>query len=299
VSKCDASQRIAKTLEKIKKSMDEKSKDKIILAADSNTEKPIPSTENEEVLTTPLAPMPIIDRKFTHLNWVKRKHQELTFKNCIISNSDFSNSNLDGLRLINCKIFNCNFEKASIQDGFFEDCIFYDKETQNGCCFNSADLKRTEFHRCNISMNRFKRVDAFQIVIHESQAQGCNFQFANFSNIISKTAFFSAADLTKTDFRYSDFEGVHLAKCNLSESKFLSVIFSKTTLDGADLTHTVFAPSQYDGLSIFKADLRNAEIANIDIRKLDFSGVKILEWQQEFFMENLGIIINPEGARNI
>lgn len=271
-----------------------KSDDKIDPTVDSGIEKPTNSMKEEEILNICIETTLIKDRKFTNLNWIKHNHQELTFKNCTISNSDFSASNLDGLRLVNCKIFNCNFEKASIQDGFFEDCEFYDKDSQNGCRFNLADLKRTEFHRCNISMNTFKRTNAFQIVVNECRAQGCDFQFTNFSNIISRTALFSAAFLTKTDFRYSNFEGVHLGKCDLSESKFVSVIFSKTNLEEANLTNTVFSPSQYDGLSLFKADFRNAEITNIDIRKLDFSGVKIFEWQQAFFIESLGIIAYPD-----
>ena len=293
----DAKQRIAMSLEKIKKTMDNKSnlKPTDIPIVDSNTVKLTNSTE-EEILNISIETTLIIDRNFSNLNWVKHNHPELTFRNCIISNSDFSGSNLNGLRLINCKIFNCNFEKANIQDGFFEDCIFYEKVTQNGCRFNLADLKRTEFHRCNISMNTFKRANVFQIVINECRAQGCDFQFSNFSNIISRTALFSSAFLTNSDFRYSNFEGVHLAKCNLSESKFVSVIFSKTNLEEADLTNTIFSPSHYDGLSIFKADFRNAEISNINIRKLDFSGVKISEWQQAFFIENLGIISYPDKA---
>ncbi len=299
-NKSDASQRIAKTLEKIKNSMDKKSKDrsgkKTDQIVDSVTEESANSEKEEVILDISLEATLIEDRKFADLNWIKHHHQGLTFKNCTISNSDFSASNLDELRLVNCKIFNCNFEKASIQDGFFENCEFYDKETQNGCRFNLADLKRTEFHRCNISMNTFKRANAFQIVINECRAQGCDFQFTNFSNIISRTAVFSSAFLTKTDFRYSNFEGVYLAKCDLSESKFVSAIFSKTNLEEANLTNTVFSPSQYDGLSLFKADFRNAEIANIDIRKLDFSGVKIFEWQQAFFIENLGIIAYPDKA---
>jgi fluoroquinolone resistance protein len=67
-----------------------------------------------------------------------------------------------------------------------------------------------------------------------------------------------------------------------------------STKSGGD--HTLFSPSQYNGMSIFKADFRNAEISNIDIRKLDFSGVKIFEWQQTFFIENLGIIAYPNKA---
>jgi len=143
-------------------------------------------------------------------------------------------------------------------------------------------------------MCNFKRANVFQITIDDSRAQGCNFQFANFVNIISRTALFSSAYLTKTDFRYSNFEGVYLQKCDLSESKFVSVIFTRANLEEADLTSTDFAPSEYDGLIIFKADMRNAEIRNIDVRKLDFSGVNIFEWQQAFFVENLGIVVHPD-----
>jgi fluoroquinolone resistance protein len=298
--KSDANQRITRALEKIKSSIENKYKiksdDKTDPMVDFDTENLINSIEEEKTLIISSAMALIKDRKFTNLNWVKQDHQELTFINCTITDSNFSGSNLDGLRLMNCKIFNCNFEKASMQDGSFEDCLFYDKENQNGCSFNLADLRRTEFHRCNISINSFKRANVFQIVVDKCRAQGCDFQFANFSNIISRSALFSLASLTRTDFRYSNFEGVYLVKCNLSESKFVSVIFSRANLEEADLTNTVFAPEQYDGLSIFKADFRNAEIKNIDVRKLDFSGVKIFEWQQEFFVENLGIITYPDNA---
>lgn len=298
--KSNANQRIAKTLEKIKNTID-KRKSNVTFEdknnpIDSHTENLINTIAEEEILNISIETTLIKDRIFTNLNWFKHNHQELTFENCKILNSDFSASNLDGLRLIHCKIFNCNFEKASIQDGYFEDCEFYDKDIQNGCRFNLADLQRSEFHRCNISMNSFKRANAFQIVVNECRAQGCDFQFTNFSNVISRTALFSSAFLTKTDFRYSTFEGVHLEKCDLSESKFVSVIFSKANLEEANLTNSVFSPSQYDGLSLFKADFRNAEITNIDIRKLDFSGVKIFEWQQAFFIENLGIIVYPDKA---
>jgi len=63
----------------------------------------------------------------------------------------------------------------------------------------------------------------------------------------------------------------------------------------ANLMNTHFAPSQIDGLSIFKADLRNAQIENIDIRQLDFTGVKVNEWQQAVFMESLGVIVYSDN----
>jgi len=259
-----------------------------------DTEKSATSTKQEENLTIPHGTTLITDRSFINLDWTKQDHQGLTFKNCTIINSNFSAANLDGLRLENCNVFNTNFEKASIKDGFFEDCTFYEKQHQQGCNFSLADLRQTEFHRCNISMNNFKRANLFQITINDSRAQGCNFQFANFVHIVSRTALFSAAYLTKTDFRYSNFEGVYLQKCDLSESKFVAVIFTRANLEEADLTSTDFAPNEYDGLSLFKADFRNAEIRNIDVRKLDFSGVKIFEWQQAVFIENLGIITYPD-----
>lgn len=261
--------------------------------ANPNFEESNSSTEVEEHLIVSSENRLITNREFINLDWTKEHQQGLSFKNCIIANSNFYASNLDGLRLENCKIFNCNFEKTSIQDSFFEDCLFYEKENKIGCNFNLADLNRTEFHRCDLSMNSFKRANLFQIVIDACKAQGCNFKLANFVNVISRTVLFSSAYLTNTDFRYSNFEGVYLKKCDLSESKFVAVIFSRANLEEADLTNTEFSPSEYDGLSIFKSDLRNAEIRNIDIRKLDFTGVKIFEWQIEAFVENLGIIIYP------
>ena len=65
------------------------------------------------------------DNNFDQLNWTNEEHKELTFKNCLITNSNFSGANLSGLRLENCQLFNCNFEKADLGEGFFKDCIFY------------------------------------------------------------------------------------------------------------------------------------------------------------------------------
>jgi fluoroquinolone resistance protein len=93
-------------------------------------------------------------------------------------------------------------------------------------------------------MSTFKRANAFQIVVNECRAQGCDFQFTNFSNVVSRTTLFSSAFLTKTDFKYSNFEGVHFEKCDLSESKFVSVIFSNTNLEEANLTSTDLTPLQ-------------------------------------------------------
>ncbi|WP_444944859.1 pentapeptide repeat-containing protein [Microbulbifer sp. ZKSA006] len=118
---------------------------------------------------------------------------------------------------------------------------------------------------------------------------------ANFSNMISRKLLVSAASLTRTNFRYSDFEGVHLEKCALSESKFIAVNFSRANLEGSDLTNTEFAPSLYDGLSVVNADLRNADIREIGVIDLDFSGVKIYEWQQASLMESIDILIFPDN----
>jgi fluoroquinolone resistance protein len=251
------------------------------------------SVEVEEHLTLSSEEFLIKKREFKNLNWHKKNQEGLTFSNCTISNSNFTHANLEGLRLENCNIFNCNFENANIQDGFFENCFFYEKQTQEGCRFNLANLNRTEFHNCDISTNSFKRASAFEIIINNCRAQGCNFEFTNFAKIVSRSFIFSSAALTKTDFRYSNFEGVCLKKCDLSESKFVAVILSRANLEESDLTNTLFAPSEYYGLSIFKADLRNAEIKDIDIRKLDFSGVKICEWQMDSLIESLGIIVHP------
>ena len=73
--------------------------------------------------------------------------------------------------------------------------------------------------------------------------------------------------------------------------KFTNTDLSKTNLEEANLTNTYFSPALYDGLSIFKADLRHAELDNLDIRRVDLSGVKLCEWQQDYIIDNLGIIL--------
>ncbi|WP_116964694.1 pentapeptide repeat-containing protein [Fastidiosibacter lacustris] len=240
--------------------------------------------------------MLIEDRQFISLDWSKVSCQKnITFKRCRILNSNFKHARLHELKVIECEIYNCDFSHATLDDAIFERSIFYDKDNAVGCSFYRADLLRSQFNYCNISVSDFERADAFQITINNCKAQGCNFKFTNFTNVVSRTKIFSCAELTNSDFRYSDLTGVYLAKCDLSGSKLVSVILSRVNLEEADLTSTDFSPSQYDGIKLHKADLRNSNIANIDIKYIDFSGVKIFEWQQSIFMESLGILVFPEG----
>jgi len=138
-TKVDADQRIAQVLEKIKNSIEQRSQLKVksnkrsVANSDIQTIV-IPEAPEESLDIFPKDTL-IMDRKFINLDWSNKIHQGLTFKKCTISNSNFSGANLDGLRLECCNIFNSNFEKASIQDGIFEDCIFYEKQNQQGCNF--------------------------------------------------------------------------------------------------------------------------------------------------------------------
>ena len=234
-----------------------------------------------------------------NLNWKKHNHKYISFKNCTISASDFGGSCLEGLHLEDCHIYNCSFERAILRDGIFKNCIFYEKENQLGSSFYLADLQQTQWYNCNISLNNFERADLFQVSMNSCQAIGCNFKNANFSNMINRSSFFCMASLVNTDFNYSDFSCVNLEKCDLSGSKFVNVDLSGTNLSGTDLKNTDFAPAYYNNLSLIGADMRNANISSIDVRKLEFSGVKILDWQQGTFIENLGIIISPENKANL
>ncbi|EQC00144.1 MULTISPECIES: pentapeptide repeat-containing protein [Photorhabdus] len=234
-------------------------------------------------------------RKFNKLDWSNEYQPDLIFKNCVITDSKFSSADLKGLRLKNCQIFNCDFSETNISNGEFENTLFYNKESQKGCDFHSAKLCHSKFVCCDISTSNFYRSELFDITIDRCQAQGCHFELADFTKIVSRKVIFSSATLIKSNFKYSDFEGVYLKKCDLSGSNLVSVVLSRVNLEGANLTNTIFSPSRYDGMSIFKADLRNAEISNIDVRTLDFSGVEIFEWQMIPLMEEMGFIIHPDN----
>ncbi|KOY60659.1 hypothetical protein AM629_18125 [Photorhabdus heterorhabditis] len=234
-------------------------------------------------------------RKFNNLDWSDEEQSDLVFKNCLIIGSKFLGANLKGLRLINCQVLNCDFSEANISYGEFENTLFYDKESQKGCDFNNADLHCSKFVCCDISTSNFYRAELFDITIDRCRAQGCYFELADFTKVVSRKIIFSSATLIKSNFKYSNFEGVYLEKCDLSESNLVSVVLSRANLAGANLTNTIFSPLRYDGISIFKADLRNAEISNVDVRLLDFSGVEIFEWQMVPLMENLGFIIHPDN----
>ena len=234
-------------------------------------------------------------RYFLNLDWSEIVCENIIFENCHIVDSNFKNADLRGISMTNCKIYNCNFNYCNLEDSIFENCIFYDKEKELGCSFYRSSMLRGTFKNCDISLNNFEHADAFQINISNCMAQGCNFKQTNFSTIVSRKNVFSAACLTNTDFRYADFSNVCLEKCDLSKSRFVSVSFFNTNLEEANLTNIIFSPSTHCGLKIFKADFRNADIRDINIISLDFTGVKICDWQKDVFLENLGIILFPDN----
>ncbi|MGG6725281.1 UNVERIFIED_CONTAM: QnrD family quinolone resistance pentapeptide repeat protein, partial [Salmonella enterica subsp. enterica serovar Weltevreden] len=77
------------------------------------------------------------------------------------------------------------------------DCSFYDRNSSEGCDFNRAKLKNASSKSCDLSMSNFKNMSALGLEISGFLAQGADFRWANFINMITTRSWFCRAYITK------------------------------------------------------------------------------------------------------
>ncbi|PHM37663.1 Qnr family pentapeptide repeat protein [Xenorhabdus innexi] len=191
----------------------------------------------------------------------------------------------------NTHFFNCDFSHADLTDTQFIDCVFYEPKNQLSCHFKHAILKDTSFKNCDLSMVDFRYSDALGIEICGCRLQGADFRGVSFMNMMSPTVSFCSAYITKSNLSYANFSDVVLEKCELWENRWHGTQILGATFSGSDLSGGEFTAFDWCAANFTHCDLTNSVLGEIDIRRVDFQGVKLEVSQVSEIMEQFGIVI--------
>jgi fluoroquinolone resistance protein len=216
---------------------------------------------------------------------------QLTLHGCELSNVTLNGTDLEGLNARNCAFMGCSFSSAILRESHFTDCRFYNREEEEGCAFDLADLVAAEFRDCNLSMCDFSRSRMYRTEIIRCQAQGAVFSLVDCTHKVSPSLILGSGTFRDTNFTYCDFTRANLMDCDLSSSRFNHATLDDASLEGSNLMDADLTAIHAHHLTLRGADLRNAMIAGLDLRKIDLTGVRIMEWQQRFLLETVGMTI--------
>jgi fluoroquinolone resistance protein len=123
--------------------------------------------------------------------------------------------------------------------------------------------------------------------------KGANFLKASCANIITQRSYFCSVYITSCDLSYTNFQGQNIEKCELYENKWTGANLVGASLQGSDLSRGVFSPDSWGDFNIQDCDLTNSELYGLDPRRVNLSGVKIFDWQQEHLLDSFGIVVVP------
>ncbi|PHM65842.1 pentapeptide repeat-containing protein [Xenorhabdus stockiae] len=191
----------------------------------------------------------------------------------------------------NTHFFNCDFSYADLTDSQFIDCLFYESKNQLSCNFKHAILKDASFKNCDLSMVDFRYANALGIEICGCRLQGADFRGVSFMNIVSPTIRFCSAYITKSNLSYANLSDVVLEKCELWENRWHGTHILGATFSGSDLSGGEFTAFDWYAANFTHCDLTNSILGEIDIRRVDFQGVKLESSQVAEIMEQLGIVV--------
>jgi fluoroquinolone resistance protein len=105
--------------------------------------------------------------------------------------------------------------------------------------------------------------------------------------------FFCSAYITGCNLSYANFERQCIEKCDLFENRWISTNLQGASLKESDLSRGSFSGDIWGQFRMEGCNLSHSELDGLDPRKVDLTGVKICEWQQEQLLEKLGLIVLP------
>ncbi|MBY7877694.1 Qnr family pentapeptide repeat protein [Vibrio fluvialis] len=208
--------------------------------------------------------------------------------------TDFSNRDLSNLVFNNCCFYQCNFSRADLRDAKFINCSFIEKSDVEGCNFAYADLRDASFQHCRLAMAHFSGADCFGIELRDCDLKGANFSRARFVNQVSNYMYFCSAYITGCNLSYANLERQCLEKCDLFENRWIGANLHGVSFKESDLSRGSFSEDCWEQARFQGCDLTHIELTGLDPRRVDLTGVKICDWQQEQLLEELGVIVVPD-----
>ena len=245
-------------------------------------------------------PETLLDRHFSHCAFVCVDFSHFDLEGSVFEFCDFMECCLRSSNLSDCRFRNCNFyptdyPKASSSPSRSENMGKSSPAETQGCDFGYADMIETSFDRCDLSLASFNRVNARGLILSHCQAQGVDFDCADFALHVATTRALNQASLTHCNLAYANFSGVDLSGCNLSENRLVHALFNRTNLTDADLSDSDLSNVEGDGMVLKGANLKGARFNNLDPRRIDLEGVRISPEQMPWLLQPLGIDIDTQG----
>ncbi|WP_150099423.1 Qnr family pentapeptide repeat protein [Shewanella frigidimarina] len=206
---------------------------------------------------------------------------------------DFSQQLLPETTFENCHFYHCDFSRADLRDATFINCKFIEAGDSIGCQFKYADLRDASFKHCKLGMANFQGANGFGAEFRECDLQGASFLKTSFVNQISHKSYFCLVYITGCNLSYTDFEKQCIEKCDLFENRWTGANLQKASFKGSDLSRGEFSSNNWQQFDMQYCDLSHCELTGLDPRRVNLTGVKICDWQQEQLLEQLGVIVLP------
>ncbi|MGR5456520.1 pentapeptide repeat-containing protein, partial [Vibrio alfacsensis] len=101
------------------------------------------------------------------------------------------------------------------------------------------------------------------------------------------------AYITGCNLSYANLERQVLEKCELFANRWIGANLMGASLKESDLSRGVFSADAWSQFRFQGADLCHVDLEGLDPRRVDLTGVKICDWQQEQLLEPLGLVVLP------
>lgn len=100
---------------------------------------------------------------------------------------------MEAVQLSNCTFVVCSFDSASIKETTFNDCTFYDKESEQSCSFKFALFDDTAFKHSDHTMANFSRAHLYRVTINQCPATGIDFSYVSACHQVGNTVILADA----------------------------------------------------------------------------------------------------------
>ncbi|MBK0000461.1 Qnr family pentapeptide repeat protein [Erwinia sp. S38] len=210
----------------------------------------------------------------------------------ILNNEKIVAGRFTGEKIENASFLNCDFSGADLTGTVFTNCVFYDKESQQGANFRRAILKDASFKSCDLTMADFRNASALGIEIRDCRLQGADFRETSFMNMITTRSWFCSAIITGSNLSYANLSKTILEKCELKDNRWLGVVARGATFSGSDLSGGEFASFDWASVNVTHCDLSGAELGDLDLREMNLEGVTLDSVQALVLLDRMGITVN-------
>ncbi|WP_339539638.1 Qnr family pentapeptide repeat protein [Pseudomonas sp. RA_15y_Pfl2_54] len=180
-----------------------------------------------------------------------------------------------GVKIVGAEFYNCDFSQADLSETQFVDCKFYDHDAELGCNFRSANLARSAFTRCDLTMCSFSFAKALGIEMSGCKLQGADFSNTSFMNMITHKSWFCHATITDCNLSYAIFSRVILEKCDLWGNRWVGTNVKGASFNGSDLSGGEFNSFDWEHADFRGCDLSSSDLGVLDVRRVNLYGAKL------------------------